>query len=237
VAIRRLIILAGGFGTRLSSIINDLPKPLAPINGKPFLYYILEKWIENGITEFIFLLHHRAGQIIDFVEGEKEFGILKNCKTSFVIENTPMGTGGAIANAVSELNLTGSFIVTNADTWLSSGYEQMLDSPVNSIGITRVVNADRFGTINIVDNKIVSFEEKADLAEPGWINVGIYHLDSKIFLGREGSFSLEREIFPELIETNKITAVIVDTEFIDIGIPEDYRRFCDWIEAGRAFKL
>ena len=97
---RRLVILAGGFGTRLSPIINDVPKPLAPINGKPFLYYILEKWIENGITEIIFLLHHRAEQIITFVNSEKEFGVLANCDIRFIVENKPLGTGGSIANAV-----------------------------------------------------------------------------------------------------------------------------------------
>ncbi len=235
--IRRLMILAGGFGTRLSSIIKDVPKPLAPINGKPFLYYILEKWVENGIKEIIFLLHHRAEQIITFVNSEKEFGVLANCDIQFVFENKPLGTGGSIANAVLKLNLTGSFLVTNADTWLSSGYEEIIDSPTNSIGITKVNNAARFGTVKVLNNRIISLEEKTDIAQPGWINAGIYHLDSEIFFGHVGNFSLEREIFPQLIAEDKITAIPVDTEFIDIGIPDDYRRFCDWIEAGRSFKL
>ena len=236
-AVKKLIILAGGFGTRLSTIVNDVPKPLAPISGIPFLYYILEKWIENGINEIVFLLHHRAEQIKIFVNHEKEFGILNNCKISFITENEPLGTGGAIANALKVLNLGGSFIVTNADTWLSSGYKEIIISPINSMVVVKVNNPGRFGTVKIVNNKILNVQEKKANIQNGWINAGIYHLNSKIFLTRSGNFSLEKDILPMLSKDKEFIPIPVETDFIDIGIPEDYLKFCNWIKADKSYKL
>ena len=90
-----LIILAGGFGTRLQSILNGLPKPLANINGVPFLQYLLQNWINKGFNDFIFSLHFESNKIIDFLESQKLNHI--NCKIRYVVEPTPMGTGGAIS--------------------------------------------------------------------------------------------------------------------------------------------
>jgi D-glycero-alpha-D-manno-heptose 1-phosphate guanylyltransferase len=236
-SVKKLIILAGGFGTRLNTLITDVPKPLAPINGKPFLYYILQKWVENGIEEIIFLLHHRAEQIQIFVNYEKEFGILNNCKTSFIVEREPLGTGGAIANALNLLNLNGSFVVTNADTWLSSGYKEIIMSPINSMVVVMVNNPSRFGTVQIINNKIVKIQEKKEDIKAGWINAGIYHLSSEIFLNRKGNFSLEKEIFPFLSKNKKLIPIQIKTDFIDIGIPDDYIKFCNWIESGKSHKL
>ena len=122
----KLVILAGGFGTRLRGVVKDLPKPLAPINGIPFLEYLLLSWRSQGITHFIFSLHYQADLIIEYVESVRDT-ILNGCKFSFVIEDTPLGTGGAIIKVINDLNLTDFFYLANADTWLENGIEAILN--------------------------------------------------------------------------------------------------------------
>jgi len=91
-----MLVLAGGFGTRLKSIVSKVPKPLAPINGKPFLYYQIQNWKEQGIINYIFLLHHDSDLMVSFLEKERE-GILKDCKFSWLIESKPLGVPSQIA--------------------------------------------------------------------------------------------------------------------------------------------
>src|ERR1017187_6530825 len=112
----KLLVLAGGFGTRLKSVVSEVPKALAPVGDVPFLHLQFEHWKNQGVTSFVFLLHHRADHIIDFINGE-QYGLLKNCAVQWIIEPTPMDTGGAIAYAIQQLNIRGNFLVTNADTW------------------------------------------------------------------------------------------------------------------------
>ena len=86
-----IVILAGGFGTRLQSVLNGLPKPLADINGEPFLKYQFENWINNGFNDFIISLYYRSDLIIEFINLNKN-GLLKNCKIQYVVEPHPLGT-------------------------------------------------------------------------------------------------------------------------------------------------
>jgi hypothetical protein len=90
-----LLVLAGGFGTRLRTAIGDVPKPLAPVGDAPFLKYLVERWVEQGARRFVFLLHHHADQMIAFVEGERRHGALRQCDASWVVETTALGTGGS----------------------------------------------------------------------------------------------------------------------------------------------
>ena len=86
----QLVILAGGFGTRLKSVLNGLPKPLADINGQPFLKLLFQNWVKNGFNDFVLCLHYEADKIVEFVNQEQDFGALKNCKIQFSIEPTPV---------------------------------------------------------------------------------------------------------------------------------------------------
>jgi D-glycero-alpha-D-manno-heptose 1-phosphate guanylyltransferase len=223
-----LIILAGGFGTRLQSILKGNPKPLADVEGKPFLHYLLENWVKNGFTDFIFSLHYEASKIIDYVEKNKS-EILKDCKIRYYIEPTPMGTGGAISYILENFDYDFDFFVVNADTWVKDGYSIINKYSYNVIGLVRVKNTNRYGSVNVdKKNFIINFVEKNDLSNCGLINIGVYKFSSSIFRGlKKTNYSLENDLFPMLIDKKIIKGVLINTEFIDIGIPDDYYKFCE----------
>ena len=222
-----LLVLAGGFGTRLKSVVSEVPKPLAPVNGKPFLYYQIKNWTSQGLDKFIFLLYNQSELIIDFLINEKD-GILKGCEVKWIVEPGPMGTGGAVAFAVKHLKLEGDFLLTNADTWLGSGINEIIASVAQSIAVIKVKDSGRYGSVRLSGDRVVSFVEKSDTAEAGWINAGLCKLSAQSFKTTiEKEFSLEERIFPVLVKQGNLTAVKLNTEFIDIGIPDDYYRFIE----------
>jgi D-glycero-alpha-D-manno-heptose 1-phosphate guanylyltransferase len=234
----RMLVLAGGFGTRLKPVVNDVPKALAPIGDVPFLYLQIENWIKQGLSSFVFLLHHQADLIIKFLLEERE-GLLKGREVAWVIEETPMDTGGAIAYAVRELHLDGTFLVTNADTWLGDGIAHLFKSATPAMAVIKRENVSRYGQV-LFDStgQISAFSEKGVSVEPGWINAGLCHLDANLFMDWDGqAFSLERSAFAALVKAGKMTAVPLQTDFIDIGIPEDYYLFKSWVEKGRQVPL
>ena len=157
-----LLVLAGGFGTRLRSVVSEVPKPLAPVIGRPFLHYLIEGWVKQGVTHLTFLLHHQADLIETFLELQKSDGLLKGCEVRTLLEPQPLGTGGAIAYAVQQLHMTGSFLVTNADTWLGSGIGQISEASVPAMAIVRVGNSERYGSVEVRQGRVISFEEKQD---------------------------------------------------------------------------
>ncbi|MDH4164409.1 MAG: nucleotidyltransferase family protein [Nitrospirota bacterium] len=227
-----LLVLAGGFGTRLRSAVSEVPKPLAPVEGRPFLHYLIEQWIVQGISHFCFLLHHQAEQIEQYLAEEQVTGLLKGCKIDTVIEPEPMGTGGAVAFAVRKLGLAGSFLVVNADTWLGSGIRQISMTQPPALAAVRMNDAGRYGAVHIEQDTVLAFREKHENAGAGLINAGLYHLTADVFLQWDGRpFSLEKDLFVHLAASGRLHAVSLDTPFIDIGIPEDYFRFCHWIRS------
>lgn len=229
-----MLILSGGFGTRLRSVVSDVPKPLAPVIDRPYLYYLIEHLAEQGLTSLTFLLHHQADLIEAFLQELKSDRRFKGCELRTLTEPKPLGTGGAIAYAVQQLQLSGAFLVTNADTWLGSGVKQILEVETPSIALVRVNNAERYGRVQFQHNKVVSFDEKQSSAGPEWINAGLYHLHADLFQNWNGlSFSLERDLFPKLVSNGRLRALPLAADFIDIGIPDDYFRFCRWIESGK----
>lgn len=230
-----LLVLAGGFGTRLRSAVADVPKPLAPVAGRPYLHYLVEQWIAQGVTKLIFLLHHQADLIETFLASWQSEGFAKDVEIITLTEPEPMGTGGAVAFAVRQCRLQESFMVANADTWLGSGVAQIAETTAPAMAIVRVENSERYGSVRIENDKVLAFKEKQDSAGQGWINAGLYHLHADVFQAWDGKpFSLERELFPQLAADKQLHAVRLDTDFIDIGIPDDYFRFCRWIESGKA---
>ena len=104
-----LIILAGGFGTRLKSIINNIPKCLVNVNGKPFLSILVENWIKQVLNDFIFSLHYESEKIITFIEKENS-DLFKNSRVRYVVEPAPLGTGGAISYVINNLNINEVFV-------------------------------------------------------------------------------------------------------------------------------
>lgn len=238
-AVNSLLVLAGGFGTRLRSVVKDVPKPLAPIGGQPFLVHLISQWKIQGIRDLYLLLHYEADQILSLLKALSNSGALGHMRVHAVTEDKPLGTGGAVANAIKQFNIQNSFLVTNADTWLGTGIRELASIDPCAIGVTKVRNAQRYGSVRFHDGIITGFAEKVDRAGAGWINAGLYHLTPGVFEQHRslGSFSMERDVFPGLVEKGDLASVSLETDFIDIGIPEDYFRFCEWIKSGKKHEL
>ena len=234
----KLLVLAGGFGSRLRSVVAEVPKALAPVGQVPFLYIQIEHWIAQGLRSFVFLLHHQSDLIVSFLEAEKN-GLLADCQVTWIVEPTPMDTGGAVAYAVKQLRLAGNFLLTNADTWLGAGLQNMSLSSAPSMAVIGLSDASRYGQVQFNDQfNVTTFSEKSISNSPGWINAGLYQLNTDLFINwDERPFSLEKIFFPELAGRGVLKAVPLQTDFIDIGVPDDYFRLCQWISTGRKYKL
>lgn len=216
------IILAGGKGTRLRSVIGEYPKPMALINDVPFLEKQFDWLIDQGVSHLIVSVGYKYNVITEY------FGdSYKNTGITYVIEETPLGTGGAISLA-SKFCKEDNVFVVNGDTYYPIELKSMINSFDNSdisIAIKYMDPADRYGLVQLDNNKIVGFEEKK-LSSSGFINAGIYLL-SKMFLSQlpESGFSFEEYLQINLSKINASSyRTIDDTYFIDIGVPEDYEK-------------
>ncbi len=228
---RQAVILAGGFGTRLSHIVSDVPKPLAPIKEKPFLDYVIKTLKQHGFDNFVFLTGYKSECI------EEQFNNLKNA--TFIKEETALGTGGAILNAFDKLQ--DEFFVINGDTFFDIDYDILerfgKDKPI-TLALRYTNNIERYGFVEIDDKYVIKyFVEKGRLPEnriDGYINGGIYYIHKSALKPYAKKFngeliSLETEIFPKLLENNELNGLPLGGCFIDIGIPEDYYRAQDLI--------
>lgn len=230
-----LLVLAGGFGTRLQSALKGVPKALAPVGSKPFMHLQIQNWIDQGVRNFVFLLHHNAEQVVFFLDSEKH-KLLKDCEVSYVIEEIPLNTGGAVAHAVKKLNLMNDFLVINADTWLGGGIKEVWGSPAPSLAVIDILNnVSRYGQVKFDKQlHVTSFVEKEDALKSSWINAGLTHLRADFFMDWDGGpVSLEHYFLAEFVRLGLLKAVPLKVDFIDIGIPADYSKFCQWEENNR----
>ena len=232
---KQAVILSGGFGTRLSHVVSDVPKPMAPIKEIPFLDYIIKTLKQQGFNSFIFLTGYKSEYI------ENYFKDLENAV--FIKEEIALGTGGAILNAYDKLNEV--FFVINGDTFFDIDYsllEEFGKDKPNTISLRYTDNIERYGFVEIDDKfKVKSFVEKGKLPKDkidGYINGGIYYIHKSALKPYADRFnnnfiSLETEIFPELLNNGELYGMPIGGCFIDIGIPEDYYRaqnlIPDWI--------
>lgn len=230
----KLLVLAGGFGTRLQGAVAGVPKALAPVGSTAFLHLQIEHWVAQGITEFVFLLHHQADQIISFLQANRN-GLLRKCQVAWTTEPSPLDTGGAVAYAVHTLGLNGDVLITNADTWLGKGVDDLQDVGSPSLAVIHLSDISRYGEVLFdQDLRVNGFKEKCGRKMPGWINAGLCRLSTELFSYWDGrALSLERTVFPNLVHQGALQAVPVQTDFIDIGVPDDYARFCMWASNGR----
>lgn len=217
------ILLAGGFGTRLRSVVPDLPKPLAPVQGRPFLTYLLDQLVEAGWTRAIICLHYHAEQIVQHL-GHR-YGPLA---LDYSVENEPLGTGGALRLALAKADAP-RFLVLNADSFCRvaladfAAFHLAHGLPTSLVSIT-VEDTSRYGALKLApDGRILTLAEKDGTHRPGPINGGIYLVESALAKSiPEGRpVSLEREIFPLWIEKG-FMAWRRSAPFIDIGVPESY---------------
>jgi D-glycero-alpha-D-manno-heptose 1-phosphate guanylyltransferase len=218
------IILAGGMGTRLQKVIADIPKPMAPVNGKPFLFYLMS-WIRKYPVEKIILSTGYKAETIQQYLGNTFEGI----PLKYVKEKKPLGTGGALKKAFKSTEAD-NVLILNGDTWFPVNLEKFYDFHVKnghvfSIALKRLQKFSRYGSVEINGDTIVRFNEKR-YCDEGLINGGIY-LVNRSFLESiqlPEVFSLEKDVLVMEAGTLVLKGMVFDDPFIDIGIPEDYRK-------------
>ncbi len=220
---REVIILAGGLGTRLRTTIGEIPKCLAIVAEKPFLYYQIEYLLSQGISSFIFSLGFKSEMVIKYIQSE-----YPELNSQFSIESEPLGTGGAIKKAIG-LTKKDQVLVVNGDTYFEIDLNQLFQKAIGNnypftIALFRVSKNTRYGFVTITkDNQITHFNEKEEAVDV-LVNSGFYLIDKNqiSFLDFQDKFSLEKSFFEHAIKKQLIYSIEYDAKFIDIGIPQDY---------------
>lgn len=220
-------ILAGGFGTRLASVVSDVPKPLAPIGAKVFLEIILEQLADYDIKHVVICLHHKADMIIDWFQSYAGHTALP-FTVAFEVEDTPLDTGGAVKNCCVKHDLSGQIIIMNADTFIAADLQDIIASDSNVLGLISQTETARFGGVTVNEaNQITGFVEKSDAPQDyvycGMCNIAV----SDICAFEQDRFSLERDVFTRLAAQRALKAVPLSGLMTDIGVPADYHRFCE----------
>ncbi len=223
---REAIILAGGFGTRLRSMVSDVPKPMAPVAGRPFLTYVLDRLGRQGYSHVVLATGYLHEKVEEFFKNDYQ-GIT----VDYARELSPLGTGGAMINALQHCHEE-YVTVLNGDTLFDINHERLCrfaeekESPL-AIVLRQVEDAGRYGSVEI-DNegRITAFKEKNAEAGSGLINGGIYRVKRSLFDGYTvgKQFSFEKELMQQRYRDERYYAYADGAYFIDIGIPEDYSR-------------
>ncbi len=218
------IILAGGMGTRLRGVIKDVPKPMAPVNGNPFLYYIFN-WLKSyPLKRVIISAGYKSESIREY------FGkTVMDIPVSYAIEEKPLGTGGAIMNSLA-LTTEDNILILNGDTYFPFDPDRFFmfhsgNRNQVTIALKRMKDFSRYGSVVCSGNTVIKFNEKKYCSD-GLINGGAYLVNREFLISRQipGSFSFEKEILEKEAGSSLLKCVVFDDPFIDIGIPEDYLR-------------
>jgi D-glycero-alpha-D-manno-heptose 1-phosphate guanylyltransferase len=227
--IKEAIILAGGMGTRLSSILKDTPKALAPVNGKPFLDYQLDYLQVFGIEKVILSVGFLHEKIIDHYGDRYD-----DLAIEYAIEKEPLGTGGGLKMAM-EMAAGPLVFALNGDTFFHIDYRKLLNAHRSkeskfTIVLREMEDVSRYGCIERDENRrITGFWEKNEKSGPGFINGGVYVINKRFFMLQDlpDSFSLEKDFLEQIYLKEKIYGILCRQYFLDIGIPEDYAKAQD----------
>ena len=215
-----VIVLAGGLGTRLRTVVHEIPKCLAPVSGRPFLAYLLDWLAGQGVTHVVFSVGYLKQQVIDFVNG-REWPFTYD----FAKEETPLGTGGGIRLALEKCRKNQVFVV-NGDTFYPVNLSAIPFTHAVTLALKPMKDFDRYGRVEIEGHlRVKSFHEKEPCAE-GLINGGVYAIDrSRLDLrSLPEKFSFEKDVLERGAAIGEIGGWVSDAFFIDIGIPEDYEK-------------
>lgn len=216
------VVLAGGRGTRLAAVVPDLPKPMAPIAGVPFLSYLLQTLVDNGFTRVVLSIGHRAEAIRSYY-GDR----FKSLELAYCEEASPLGTGGGIRAAMRVARAERVFVV-NGDTLAGVDYRAMLAAHPDDeliVALTPVPDVARYGSVGVADGRIAAFREKGSHG-PGYINAGVYLMRRELLesLGLPEAFSFEADVLVARRDSVRPAAFPASGYFIDIGMPDDYQR-------------
>lgn len=221
------IILAGGFGTRLRDVVADVPKPMAPVAGRPFLAWLLDRLAAQGMRRCILA----TGYLADVIE--REIGRhWSGMDIVHSVETMPLGTGGAIRQAANLLQGDCAHVL-NGDTWLAYSTAALEHATTHAgaaigIALAHVDDVGRYGAVETRHGIVTGFREKGGIGD-GWINAGCYFLSAAAIsaLPDAETFSFESEVLLPMAAGGNVAAWTDTNNFIDIGVPEDYLRAQD----------
>ncbi|MFV9654426.1 sugar phosphate nucleotidyltransferase [Pseudomonas sp. NY15366] len=219
----RAYVLCGGFGTRLRSV-TDTQKALVPVHGEPFLARVLRQLARAGVSEAVLCAHYRAEQVAE------QLAVLAQdagLQLMLVVEPSPMGTGGALLNALREQPPQGRYLVLNADTFVDAdGYAMMVQGQGNALLGVRVGDRSRYGSLEVdAGGRLRALLEKGREG-PGLINAGVYAFTYETFASAAvRACSMEQELLPELLASEAVGVIEYGGRFIDIGTPESLDRY------------
>ena len=222
------IVLVGGLGTRLRAVVSDVPKPLAPVAGRPFLAWLLDRLAGNGMRHVVLAAGYLAERVVDAV-GPEWCGM----QVEYSFEAAPLGTGGAVRQACGMLRGDTAHVL-NGDTFLRydmHALEQAVRNAGADLGmaLARVDDVARYGAVVREGCRVDGFKEKGE-SGAGYINAGCYFLtpDAIRALPPDTSFSFETQVLAPLTVAGRVCGFDATDGFIDIGVPEDYARAQAW---------
>ena len=230
----RVAVLAGGLGTRLRSVLADCPKILAPVNGKPFLAYLLEHLAGQGLRDVVLCVGYRSEQV-EAVFGRSYAGL----RVAYSCEQAPLGTAGAVRLALPMLT-SDPVLVMNGDSFCRPDLPSFFRwhearKAAATLLLTRVPDTRRYGRVQVDDDGLIrAFEEKGEHDGPGWINAGVYLLSRQLLaeIPEQTAVSLERETFPGWLGRG-LYGCPSETPFLDIGTPASYAAAEEFLSAER----
>lgn len=217
------IVLAGGFGTRLAAVVKDVPKPMAPVCGRPFLKYLLDYLVDEGVDRVVLAVGYKKEVIIDHF-GDR----YKGAEIVYSVEDTPLNTGGAAKKAAALCREERAFVF-NGDTYFPADLKKLRAAAAardraTAIAVKHMVNFSRYGAVVFdSEHRVLALREKQQCRD-GYISGGIYDFYLPSLAAFPEVFSMETDCFPRLIGEGKLVACPDDADFIDMGIPEDYER-------------
>lgn len=222
--IKEAIILAGGLGTRLKSVVKEIPKPMAPVNQLPFLTYLLHYLQQSGVERVVLSVGYKYEVIQEYFGHQ-----YKNIELVYAVEKEPLGTGGGIKLALSKAQSEHVFLL-NGDTFfevdLHALSRQFLASNASLyLSLKEMTNFDRYGVVKFHCSKITGFKDKK-YCEHGWINGGVYALKTNLLetVSLPEKFSFEVDFMEKYVQDLRFEAFLSQSYFIDIGIPTDYEK-------------
>lgn len=218
------VVLAGGLGTRLRSVVKEIPKPMAPVAGQPFLKYLLDKLSLNGIKHVILSVGYKHEVIVE----EFDYNYA-GMELSYAVEETPMGTGGGLKLAFSKIKGDCAFVL-NGDTFFNVDFRSLEDTFFTEktemcLSLKPMRNFNRYGIVETKGNVVTGFKAKQN-CEKGNINGGVYLVKANVLekSGLSGRFSFETDYMEVFYKIDTFTSILSDAYFIDIGIPDDYEK-------------
>ncbi len=222
----KVVLLVGGMGTRLRSVVPSTPKPLASMGERSFLELLVQQLRFQGVRRLIMCTGYLASQI------EHEFGRgdAWDVDIEYARELQPLGTAGAVRLAQQYLQESTDFLVMNGDSFMEMDFHELLcfhrtHKALATLAVRKVHDTGRYGTVHVdTDGQVTGFAEKSADSSPGLVNAGVYVFNREVLAHiPEGNASLEKDVFPRLIG-HGLFALEQRGMFIDIGTPEDYAK-------------